>query len=289
MAPEWEAWRWKQNLGEGEGRWQNEERDEEVFRQKYQGKLLLLKSQSHQMERHLCSLFRPPSMPLFSLLLCSYAHDSVGCIASLSIALKEKPLQLDGEQSRSRWHCADQCSHELKRVWGCWSGAVNSVLPWYSLTESNPFRSSPGRESEVWQSPALSVRSSPMSFKLLQMCGESRHGAGPGWDGWLTGRGVLNLPFNNSRMNPSSASPLFAGQAWSKPTHKELRHPRPGGYFQNWYGRIRMLYALLFCAGQAAKRLISPDVVFLGFCPNALQKERRGSMRNVIYFHSHFP
>ena len=57
-------------------------------------------------------------MPLFSLLLCSYAHDSVGCIASLSIALKEKPLQLDGEQSPSRWHCADQCSDELKKGLG---------------------------------------------------------------------------------------------------------------------------------------------------------------------------
>lgn len=49
---------------------------------------------------------------------------------------------------------------------------------------SNPFRFWVfGSKPEVWQSPALSLWSSPLSLKLLQMCGESGHEARPSWDG----------------------------------------------------------------------------------------------------------
>lgn len=108
----------------------------------------------------------------------------------------------------SLWYCADQCSDKLRGLGLLVGGSELSPPLVLSDRVSNPFRSSPGRESEVWQSSALSLWSSPLSFKLLQMCGESGHGAGPGRDGWLTGCRALNLPFNNSLMNPLRLLPV---------------------------------------------------------------------------------
>lgn len=103
---------------------------------------------------------------------------------------------------------ADQCSDELRELGLLVRGSELSPPLVLSDRFSYPFRLSPGRESEVWQSLALCLWSSPLSFKLLQMCRESGHGAGPGWDGSLTGCRALNLPFNKSLMNPLRLLPV---------------------------------------------------------------------------------
>lgn len=125
-----------------------------------------------------------------------------------SPVLSKKPLQCDGEQSPDAGTLRTSALMNWGN-WGCWSGG-SELSPPLVLSDrfSYPFRLSPGRESEVWQSPALFLWSSPLSFKLLQMCRESGHGAGPGWDGWLTGCRALNLPFNKSLMNPLRLLPV---------------------------------------------------------------------------------
>ncbi len=167
-------------------------------------------------------------------------------------------------------------------------GAVNSVLPLVLCDRvSNPFRLSPGRESEVWQSPALSVWSSLVSLKLLQMCGESGHGAGPGWDGCLTGCRVRNLPFNNILMNSSCLFPV------SLLIHNEFRQPGPGGYFQNWYYWVWMwgyLSPVLLCCVQGTRpSILSASMLsFLVSVPMP-SRSREGSDEECNFFWLRFP
>lgn len=167
--------------------------------------MLLEKPKSSHEERHLCSLFPQASPPVFSLcraLILMALRSNAYCISSTLHCSQRKPIHWDREQSQV--HVTVQTSAPLTHgTRGCWSGGLNSALLRCSLTVSYPAWPSFGRESEAWQSPALSLWSSPLSFKLLQMCGESGHGAALGRDSWLTGCRVLNLPFNNCLMNPS--------------------------------------------------------------------------------------
>lgn len=120
----------------------------------------------------------------------------------------------------SCWYCADQCSDEVKVLELLALGS--ELCPPLVLCDrvSKPFSLSPGKESEVWQSSALSERSSPLSFKLLQMFGESGHGAGRGRDSWLTGRRVLNLPSTTPCCILSVCFPSFC-RASSKLTNTQ--------------------------------------------------------------------
>lgn len=192
-----------------------------------------------------------------------------------------KAFKWNGEPS---W-VADTALWWTKGTGACWLGAVNSVFHWCSLTVSLIHLGWGLAEAEVWQSTALSLWSGPLSRKFLQMWSTNGHAVSPDWEGWLTGHRVLNLLLNNFLINLSR---LLSELTY--PKHGELRQPRPAGYFQNWYVKICtwafwFLKPYISCVcvcvytGQAAKHLISPDVVFLGFNPSAFQKKRRARRR----------
>ena len=163
------------------------------------------------------------------------------------------------------------------RDWNCWLGGreLSPPLP-LSNRASNPFKLSLGTESEVWQSPALSLWSSPLSFKLLQMCGENGQAACPGRDGWLTECRVLNLPFVYSFLWILHIS--FPSQTFTQHEDSDSLDWIDCSKSDMAIFALRRIfepYVFLLCSGQEVKLLISPDVVFFGFRPNALQKERR--------------
>lgn len=127
------------------------------------------------------SLFWPPCPPLFSLLLWSHTHDSADNIASTLQCSQRKPLRWEGEQSQVT---ADQCADE-RRGSGWWSGAVNSVLLWCSLTESLTHLGWVLAENRRSDKAQLCLFDPAHWVLNLYRCG---HGAYPGCDGCLTGR-----------------------------------------------------------------------------------------------------
>lgn len=143
---------------------------------------------------------------------------------------------------------------------------------------SNPFRLSSGRECEAWQSPALSLWSSPLSFKLLQMCVKSGHGVGPGWDGRLAGCRELNLPFTNSLMNATCLR-LVSLQSEFEQIQQQWRQNKDS---QRLLGISKTdmaefgcedIWAICFFVVQRAGSQVSYQPwCCLGFCPDAFQK-----------------
>lgn len=198
----------------------------------------------------------------------------------LSSALEQNPFS--GMESR-RWFCADQCSDEVQ--------GLGLLCPSLLLCDraSKPF--SPGRECEVWESPALSVRSSPLRFKLLQMCGESGHRAGSGWDGWLTGCRVLNLPFTNTMMNVYCLLPVSL-QSYLRVNHNTVNSdsrslPDISKLIWKEFGCEHIWALWVFVLYKAGSQTpYHPDVFFLGPCPSAFQKERRVQWR-MLFLLSH--
>lgn len=162
---------------------QREKGEEELPGLKHHVGLLLLKSQSHQM---MCSLWWPPSRLLFSLLYCFHSRDSAGCTASTIQCPQTKSIDWDREGAPGGSGAPGP--PEVQDT-----GAVGvkgiGVLAWRPLTLRSPCSSVTetfrlNLRSEVRQSPAPSERFSLLSFKLLQMFGESKHEAGRPW--WLT-------------------------------------------------------------------------------------------------------
>lgn len=89
-----------ENKEKGDGMWQKETSEEEALRQKYQSKLLLLKSQSHQMKRGICVVyFDHPLRICLVFCIVLIPMTSLTALPLLSSALKEKPVQWDGELS----------------------------------------------------------------------------------------------------------------------------------------------------------------------------------------------
>lgn len=71
---------------------QREKVEKELRGLKRHVELLLVKSQSHQT---MCSLCRPPSQLLFSLLYCFHSHDTADCTASTIQCLQTKSIYWD--------------------------------------------------------------------------------------------------------------------------------------------------------------------------------------------------
>lgn len=97
----------------------------------------------------------------------------VFCIVFIAGTLLTAPLPLSSALKQNPFSGVESSPQSLVQcrpvLW--WSEGIGTL----SLTHLRR------RESEAWQSPALSGRSNPLSFKLLQMFGERGHSAGPGW------------------------------------------------------------------------------------------------------------
>lgn len=112
----------------------------------------------------------------------------VFCIVFIAGTLLTAPLPLSSALKQNPFSGMESSPQSLVQC--------RPVLWWSEGTGTLSLTHLRRRESEAWQSPALSGRSSPLSFKLLQMFGERGHSAGPGR---LTR--MLNLPFNNTLIN----------------------------------------------------------------------------------------
>lgn len=90
------AWEGQETEAEETGRKvaQREKGEEELPSLKHHVGLLLLKGQSHEM---MCSLCRPPSQLLFSLLYCFHSRDSADCTASTIQCPQTKSIYWDRE------------------------------------------------------------------------------------------------------------------------------------------------------------------------------------------------
>lgn len=125
-----------ENKEKGDGMWQKETSEEETLRQKYQSKLLLLKSQSHQMKRGICVVYFD-----HLLRICL-----VFCIVLIPMTLLTALPLLSSALKENLFSGMESCPQSLvlyrPLLWWtegtlvCRSGAVNSALPWRSATHS---------------------------------------------------------------------------------------------------------------------------------------------------------
>lgn len=113
----------------------------------------------------MCSLFRPPSLLLFSLLCCFHSHSSAGCTAStIQCSQTSSPQTLVLCRPLLWWSKGTGAASQRHRTPSS-PGAL-----WQNL---KPFRQKrPGRESEVWQKPTNFI-SLCFSLSLINLINHS--------------------------------------------------------------------------------------------------------------------
>lgn len=121
------------------------------------------------------------------------------------------------------------------------------------------------------------------------MCGESGHGAGLGWADWLTGRRVLNLPFNNSLMNPSRLLPVSLQSELGADWHTMNSDSQVWWVFPAliWQNLDALYFFVVYRAGSQAS--YQPWCCLSWFLSQCSPEGEEGLMRNVISFDSNFP